>query len=268
MKSGWGMKINQTEDVKGVGRSSNGIAAPRKVREKGALKVAREIVRHIHEERIPAGQKYLSEADALERYRVARGTLREALRYLQLQGVLEIRTGPNGGHFVASPHWENLASTIALLLQFSDATIESLIESRIAIEPGMAALAAQRATPEDVAELDGLLEELRANLGDYGAYYQLYLEFWDQLALTARNPLFLFLLPALRRITWTTGIRPNEAQREAALNGLCTIRDAIAANDPAGAANALRRLEKAYLVAMRTQYPREIAKRVVWHEPT
>lgn len=260
------MSDNQITGQRTLGRLTNETVATRKVREKGALKVAREIVRHIHEERIPAGQKYLSEADALDRYRVARGTLREALRYLQLQGVLVIRTGPNGGHFVANPNWENLASTIALLLQFSEATIESLIESRIAIEPGMAALAAQRATPQDIDELDGLLDDMKANLGDYDAYYQLYLEFWDQMALTARNALFLFLLPALRRITWTAGIRPNEAQREAALSGLRTIRDAIAANDASGAAKALRGLEMAYLAAMRTQYPREIAKRVVWHD--
>lgn len=260
------MKINQSERQRPADRLPHAASPARKGRVKGALKVARDIVRHIHEERIPAGQKYLSEADALERYKVARGTLREALRYLQLQGVLEIRTGPNGGHFVAHPHWENLASTIALLLQFSDATIESLIESRIAIEPGMAALAAQRATAEDIAELDSLLADLEANLGDYDAYYRLYLEFWDQMALTARNPLFLFLLPALRRITWTSGIRPNEAQREAALSGLRIIYHAIAANDAAGAAKALRRLDQAYLATMRTDYPREIARRVVWHD--
>jgi GntR family transcriptional regulator, transcriptional repressor for pyruvate dehydrogenase complex len=260
------MKDDLKPGQRSVGRLANKDAAARKPRAKGALKVAREIVRHIHEERITAGQKYLSEADALERYRVARGTLREALRYLQLQGILEIRTGPNGGHFVAHPNWENLSSTIALLLQFSDATIETLIEARIAIEPGMAALAAQRATDEDLAEMDSLLEALRENLGNYEAYYDLYLEFWDQMALTARNPLFLFLLPALRRITWTSGIRPNEAQREAALGGLVVIRDAIASRDPSEASKAMRNLEKGYLNTMRAEYPREISRRILWHE--
>ena len=261
------MTDNLNQDQSSVGRLANGDAGGRKPRAKGALKVAREIVRHIYEERITAGQKYLSEADALERYRVARGTLREALRYLQLQGVLEIRTGPNGGHYVADPNWENLSSTIALLLQFSGATIESLIEARIAIEPGMAALAAQRATDEDIAEIDSLLEALKENLGNYDAYYNLYLEFWDQMALTARNPLFLFLLPALRRITWTSGIRPNEAQREAALAGLVVIRDAIVSRDAAKASKAMRNLEKGYLNTMRQEYPREISRRILWHDP-
>lgn len=235
-------------------------------REKGALKVARDIVRHIREERIPAGQKYLSEAEAIERYHVARGTLREALRYLQIQGVIEIRPGPNGGHFVAHPRWDNLASSIALLLQFSDATIESLIEARVAIEPGMSALAAQNATDEDIAEMDALLDALKSSVGDYDAYYDLYMEFWDQIALTSRNPLFVFLSPALRRITWTAGIRPNEAQRENALSNLRTVRNAIAARDDARAFKALRQLETDYLRTMRSEYPREIAKTVSWSD--
>lgn len=249
-----------------VGRLSKSKQQTGSAREKGALKVAREIMRHIHEERIQAGQKYLSEAEALERYRVARGTLREALRYLQLQGVLQIRTGPNGGHFVAHPNWESLASTIALLLQFSEATIGSLIEARIALEPGMAALAAQRAGAHDIAELHQLLDALRENLGNYDTYYNLYQEFWDQVALSAGNPLFLLLLPALRRITWTSAIRPNEAQREAATAGLSTILDAIASGAPSQASKALRHLGEGYLDTMRAEYPRELARKILWHE--
>lgn len=238
--------------------------APSKAKEKGALKLARDIVRHIHEERIPAGQKYLSEAEAIEKYHVARGTLREALRYLQIQGVIEIRPGPNGGHFVANPRWDNLASSIALLLQFSDATVESVIEARAAIEPGMAALAAQHATRKDLAEMDALLARLKENLGNYNAYYELYMEFWDLLARTSRNALFVFLSPALRRITWTAGIRPNESQREKALANLRSVRDAIAAHDEAKAFRAMRQLESSYLETMRRDYPREIAKAVSW----
>lgn len=239
---------------------------PGRIREKGALKVAREIVGYIREERIPAGQKYLSEAEAIERHQVARGTLREALRYLQIQGVLEIRPGPNGGHFVAQPRWESLASTIALLLQFSEASIESIIEARGAIDPGMASLAATNATPEEVEELDRLLTLLKASLGDYDTYYELYMDFWDQLALMTRNPLFMFLSPALRRITWTAGIRPNEAQRELALGGLRSIRNAVAARDEAKAFKAMKQLEASYISTTRSEYPREIAKTISWSD--
>lgn len=258
------MKTARTKQRAVAPRTSRVPRPPRKGKEKGALKIAREIVRHIHEDRIPPGQKYLSEAEAIAKYHVARGTLREALRYLQIQGVIEIRPGPNGGHFVAYPRWENLASSIALLLQFSNATVESLIEARSAIEPGMAALAAQNATPGDIAEMDALLAEMKAKLGDYDAYYDLYMEFWDLMALTSRNALFVFLSPALRRITWTAGIRPNETQRENALTNLRGVRNAIAAKDEARAFKAMKQLEAHYLQTMRRDYPREISKAISW----
>lgn len=235
-------------------------------REKGALKVAREIVRHIHEERIPAGQKYLSESEAIEKYQVARGTLREALRYLQIQGVIEIRPGPNGGHFVAHPRWDNLASSIALLLQFSDATIESIIEARVSLEPGMAALAARNATGEDISGMKAILDQLTGKIGDYESYYRLYMEFWDQLAQASHNDLFVFLSPALRRITWTAGIRPNESQREKALGNIRDVLKAVAAHDEAGAFKAMKQLETSYLQTMRADYPREISKTVSWSD--
>lgn len=238
----------------------------RGTREKGALKVAREIVRHIREERIPVGQKYLSEAEAIEKYQVARGTLREALRYLQIQGVIEIRPGPNGGHFVAHPRWDNLASSIALLLQFSDGTIESIIEARVSLEPGMAALAAQNATDEEIAGMQATLDALAKKLGDYDAYYGLYMEFWDKLANASHNALFVFLSPALRRITWTAGIRPNESQRENALANIRNVLRAVAARDEAKAFKAMKQLETSYLQTMRRDYPREIAKTVSWSD--
>ena len=235
-------------------------------REKGALKVAREIVRHIHEERIPVGQKYLSEAEAIEKYQVARGTLREALRYLQIQGVIEIRPGPNGGHFVAHPRWDNLASSIALLLQFSDATIESIIEARVTIEPGMAALAARNAAEEDIAGMQDVLNALAKKIGDYDAYYLLYMDFWDRLAKASHNELFVFLSPALRRITWTAGIRPNESQRENALANIRNVLKAVAAHDEDKAFKAMKQLETSYLQTMRRDYPREISKTVSWSD--
>ncbi|WP_169711859.1 FadR/GntR family transcriptional regulator [Henriciella litoralis] len=235
-------------------------------KEKGALRVAREIAKHIQEEKLMAGEKYLSEAEAIERYQVARGTLREALRHLQIQGVIEIRPGPKGGHFVADPTADNLASTIALLLQFSDATIESLIEARGSIEPGMAAMAAAHATEADIEAMDELLAEMEDSLGNYEAYYAVYMDLWDVLARSTRNAFFVFLSPALRNITWTAGIRPNERQRERALRNLQTVRDAVAKGDPEEAFQAMQLLERQFLATMREEYPREISKIVSWSD--
>lgn len=232
--------------------------------EKEAIRVARAIARKVYTEQIPAGTRLASEGEALEQYRVSRATLREALRYLQLHGAIEVRTGPSGGQFVADPDWHHLASTIALLLQFANATMETVLEARLCIDPGMAALAARNATAADLELMDRLLIEMRRQLNDYDTYYDLYLELWDALATSSGNPLLSLLSPALRRITWTAGIRPNKAMRQGALSQLRTIHDAVAAHDEEAAYREMKYLETGYLTLMRAKYADEIRKVVSW----
>jgi GntR family transcriptional repressor for pyruvate dehydrogenase complex len=237
-------------------------AGPRS--EKEALRVARAIARRVYNEGIQSGTRLASEEEALAEYRVSRATLREALRYLQLHGVIEVRTGPNGGQFVADPDWQHLASTTALLLQFANATVETVMEARLVIDPGMAAVAARNASQADVERMGELLSEMHGCLADYEAFYDAYLRMWDVLSTSSGNPLLSLLSPALRRITWTAGIRPNRTLRRGALNQLRSIYDAIAAHDEDMAYREMERLESGYLALMRARYPDEIRKVVSW----
>lgn len=239
-----------------------GSAGPRS--EKEAVRVAREIARRVYEERMPAGARLASELEAIEQYKVSRATLREALRYLQLHGAIEVRTGPSGGQFVADPDWRNLASTIALLLQFANASVETVLEARSCIDPGMAALAARNATPVDLDVMGSLLGEMADRIGDYDAFYDLYLQLWDVLATSTGNPLLGMLSPALRKITRTAGIRPNETLRGGALSQLRVIYEAVAAHDEDAAYREMTLLEGGYLATLRANYPDEIRRIVSW----
>lgn len=232
--------------------------------EKEALRVARAIARRVYSERIPTGARLASEEQALAEYGVSRATLREALRYLQLHGVIELRSGPSGGQFVADPDWRHLASTLALLLQFGNASVETVMEARLCIDPGMAAVAARNASPAQIATMDELLSEMHAHIGDYDAFYDAYLRMWDVLATSSANPLLSLLSPALRRITWTAGIRPNKTMRKGALVQLRSIHDAVAAHDEAAAYREMERLEASYLELMRTRFADEIRRTVTW----
>ena len=239
-------------------------AAPNKRREKGAQRLAREIVRHIYETGMKAGDRYYSEAEALAQHGVARGTLREALRYLQIQGVIDIKPGPRGGHFVAQPDWQHLASTLALLLQFAGATTEMLIEARASIEPGMAAIAAAKATKKDIARLDAALADMDRHVGDYEAYYRAYMAFWNALAAATQNPVFVFLSPAMRRITRAAGVVPNEVRRAAVTERSRKVRDAIAAKDEKRAFQSMVEIEESYRRSFSTEYPTQSKRVVSW----
>src|SRR5262245_15129173 len=210
---------------------------------KASRVVALDIVRTMYEAGLGPGDRYLSEADALERHNVGRGTYREALRFLEMQGVIVMRPGPGGGPEIRQPGWPHLASAIALLLQFAGAPLRSLLETRIAVEPGMAEMAAANATDDEIAALATDLDVVEENLGDYRQFNAAYLGDWRDLSRRTHNPLLAFLSPAMRAIVNSAGFVPNEPYRVEVLGRLRRIHAAIADRDPAGARSTMRELE-------------------------
>ncbi|HHX90536.1 MAG TPA: FadR family transcriptional regulator, partial [Paracoccus sp.] len=65
--------------------------------------VARRLLDRIITANLKPGSSFGTEAELLEQYDVSRPTLRESLRVLESQGVLELRPGPKGGIMVAKP---------------------------------------------------------------------------------------------------------------------------------------------------------------------
>src|SRR3546814_6880772 len=77
----------------------------------------------------------------------------EALRFLELQGVIHLQLGRGGGPVVSRPQTRDFASSLSLILQFMDTDLRALLELREAIAPDMAARAAERATNAELAAL-------------------------------------------------------------------------------------------------------------------
>lgn len=102
------------------------------------------------------GDRLPTEAEMIADYEVGRATLREALRVLEAQGVVEIRVGAGGGAFVAGPDTGRLARMLSLQLRMSDVTLREVLDARLIIEPALAGQAAQRRE-------DGHVSALRAN---------------------------------------------------------------------------------------------------------
>jgi GntR family transcriptional repressor for pyruvate dehydrogenase complex len=97
------------------------------------------------------------EAAMLEKYQVGRASLREALRILEVQGILAIRPGPGGGPMVAPLDTIYFARMSTLYLHLLEATYREVLEARITMEPVMARLAAQRSDREALEELEKYL---------------------------------------------------------------------------------------------------------------
>ena len=109
------------------------------------------------------GDRLPTEPELSTRYGVSRSTVREALRVLSSQNLVETTRGVSGGSFVVHPRAEHvrdyLEVTLGLLAVGDEVSVEALLEVRDLLEVPAAGLAAQRATPEQ-------LEDLRATLLD------------------------------------------------------------------------------------------------------
>ena len=245
-----------------TGEKGKGRRAEARPRGGTALHLARDIAQEIYDSGMKPGDRYRSEAEALALHGVSRGALREALRFLQIQGVIKIKSGPGGGTYVGKPNWEELASTLALVLQFSGATIESLMIARSAMEPGMVAFAARNATADDCDRMEQAIADMDKAIGDYPAYYRAYSRFWNAVANATRNPLIEMLAPALRRLTRSGGIIPDEPYRVRALRHARKVFDAIRARDAEEARRTMGDLVEGYLHDMRELFPREVSRTV------
>lgn len=151
--------------------------------------------------RLETGQTLPSERELKETFRISRGTLREALRVLEQKGLIEIRLGVGGGSVVKSVEAEQVSQSLGLLIRSRKVLLADLAEFRETLEGTVAAQAAARRTPEDVAHLERLLAEARMCIGSDGGRRA---EFLDadrrvHLAIAAitRNPLYLSVLTSI-----------------------------------------------------------------------
>lgn len=119
-------------------------------------------------ERILAGE--FAEGAALPNERdlasfsgLSRTSVREALRILEVQGIITTRSGRNGGSMVQRPQRESLERSLSLYIRGRRVRLESLLQARQAIEPPSAALAAEQHSADDLAKLEALHAELEQN---------------------------------------------------------------------------------------------------------
>ncbi|MDQ4115569.1 MAG: FCD domain-containing protein [Actinomycetota bacterium] len=103
---------------------------------------------------VAAGERLPSETDLALAFGVSRSTVREALRVLASQHLIETRRGVRGGSFVAAPDparvVEDIGGALGVLVTTPHLRMEDLLEARLLLEPAAARLAARRADAETV----------------------------------------------------------------------------------------------------------------------
>lgn len=129
-------------------------------------KIYEEIVEQIRElvsrGELKPGDRLPSERDLVERLKVSRASIREALSALELMGLLEVRSGE--GTFVRRLRSESVVAPLAWMLTMEKGTVLELLEIRKILEVQAVGMAAERAEAEDMRELSAALELLQDDL--------------------------------------------------------------------------------------------------------
>jgi len=158
------------------------------------------------------GEVFGTEVALLERYRVSRSVLREAVRLLEHHAVAKMRRGPGGGLVVAEPQAQASIDTIALYLQYRKPRGEDLRLVRDAIEiDNVAKVVKRRDAPEVRAFLDThrlTIEEAGNDLRKAGMEEFLFHTGLAQLAGNAVLDLFLRILVEVFRRHWVSTEQP------------------------------------------------------------
>jgi DNA-binding FadR family transcriptional regulator len=149
--------------------------------------VIRTIKDMILDGRLAPGQRLPPERALSEALGVSRPTVREAIGSLQAMNILESRHG--AGTFVASLSVEELLRPLQFVLSLADGGLEHLFEVRLLLEPGAAALAAVRASEDDIAAIQDCAERAEAEIGKPELMPALDAELHERIVLASGNPL-------------------------------------------------------------------------------
>jgi GntR family transcriptional repressor for pyruvate dehydrogenase complex len=128
--------------------------------------VADAIKDWVVERGLQPGDRLPGEAELIDRFGMSKGTIREAMRLLQAQGLIETKTGPGGGSFVGEVTRERATALLGNYFYFRDVTIDDIYQVRIALEPLLASSLAGRLSDAQLVELEEIMEAYAAPAAD------------------------------------------------------------------------------------------------------
>jgi len=174
---------------------------------------------------------------------VSHGSLREALRILEDDGFLVMKTGPGGGPVVRHPGDERVTKIVAEILQLKKTKLRDLHEARYYIEPPCARNAARARTEQDLKRLEASLVATTGEGMDNAEFLRHTVEFHRIIADTSQNRILRLFFGCLRDLVYAASLRIefDAAARLAATEEHQRIYDAIRDRNEGGAEECMRR---------------------------
>jgi GntR family transcriptional regulator, transcriptional repressor for pyruvate dehydrogenase complex len=159
--------------------------------------LARELRERILSGELAEGVTLPAERELVKQTQMSRATVREALRILEVQNLVRVRAGRAGGAFVQRPTTKSMASSVSLLIRGQRIKLADLMETREALEPFCAELAARNRTDDDLAVLNRANDDIANPDADLSAFLQANLDWHVGVAMAGHNELLIGFMTAL-----------------------------------------------------------------------
>jgi GntR family transcriptional regulator, transcriptional repressor for pyruvate dehydrogenase complex len=176
--------------------------------------IVEQIRQLIRQGQLKPGDRLPPERDLCEQFGVSRVTIREALRMLEASGLVEIRVGARGGAFLTAPTSNRVSEGITDLLTMSVISAADVTEARMILEVGIVPLVCERATPQDLADLEKICERSWDALRADAYTMDMSLEFHARMAQATHNPAISMLVDSFREPMLMSLQRAREAAPE------------------------------------------------------
>jgi GntR family transcriptional repressor for pyruvate dehydrogenase complex len=187
---------------------------------------------------LSAGEQLPSERELARLLSVSRASVRQALKVLQVMGVLEVQHG--SGNYLSDAAEEILKVPARILVPLRGLTQAELFEVRRSMEAEAAAAAAERATPKDIQAMRIELDGMRANDRDRVLYGTHDLAFHNAIAVASSNRCFIWFLSLANKVLYQALLRrPMSNSMKRSIEEHENILRAIEARDPELARNAM-----------------------------
>lgn len=186
---------------------------PARLRARTAVEQTVDFIRRaIEQGTYTCGDRLPAERDLAQQVGVSRPTVRAALRSLAAMGIVQVRHG--SGTFVADGPATLGSQSVELLAALHGLTPEQILETRRALEVSAAELAAEQATPEQIAVIADEVTGMFASTDDAQAFRTHDVRFHQELARASGNPLLAALVDMVSGAYFASGRQPAPRDRD------------------------------------------------------
>jgi len=164
--------------------------------------IAAQIRELVASGRLKPGDRLPAERDLSAKFKVSRNTLREALRALELSGMIELRKGAAGGAFVLPGSSGVVVNGLRDLYHLGAIKPEHLTEARVWLSEVVVRVACERLTEQDLLALEEniALATKADKAGNFQQRADLHREFHNLLAAATRNPIITITMEGVMEV--------------------------------------------------------------------